>query len=62
MYLDANFFMFLWFDEGKKGIKAREILQEIVKGKHAMTSALAIDETMWVILKNKHETFLRQVI
>lgn len=53
MYLDANFFVMLHFDYKQKGERAREILNQITKGKPAITSVLALDEVMWVIIKNK---------
>ncbi len=62
MYLDANFFVFANFDTGSNGCEARRIIQEITKEKHAITSSLALDELMGVIIKNKQHQKLRQVI
>ena len=62
MYLDANFFILLNFDYKDKGEKARQILDQIVKGKSAVTSVLTLDEVMWVIVKNKQEKELRNII
>lgn len=62
MYLDANFFVFAVLDNTKKGQKARSIQEEIMNGKWAITSVLALDEVMWVFIKNKKEHLLRKVI
>lgn len=62
MYLDANFFIIANFSQDEKGKNARHIFQEIVKGKKAITSSLALDEVMWVIIKNKKVGELRGVI
>ena len=61
MYLDANFFIIANFDAGPKGKKARTILGQILSGKEAVTSALAMDEVMWVLHKQRKEE-LRDVI
>ncbi|MBI2144416.1 hypothetical protein HYU17_04685 [Candidatus Woesearchaeota archaeon] len=47
IYLDANFFVFCFFDQSEKGKNSRSLLQQIVDGKEAATSALALDEVMW---------------
>ncbi|MEM2897494.1 MAG: type II toxin-antitoxin system VapC family toxin [Candidatus Bathyarchaeia archaeon] len=62
IYLDANFFIIYNFDQTKKGENARKILGEIIAGKKAITSSLALDEVMWVIIKNKQEEALRETI
>ncbi|MBI4438542.1 type II toxin-antitoxin system VapC family toxin [Candidatus Woesearchaeota archaeon] len=62
IYLDANFFIFFNFDNGKKGENARKLLREIVQGRYAVTSSLALDEVMWVIIKNNRSKELRDVI
>ncbi len=62
LYLDANFFIFCNFDQTEKGENARKIMQKIIDGKAAATSTLALDEVMWVILKNKRVSEMRGVI
>ena len=62
LYLDANFFILSNFDTTTKGENARKLLQGVVEGKEAVTSVLALDEVMWVILRNRKETELRTVI
>ncbi|MCP8308660.1 MAG: type II toxin-antitoxin system VapC family toxin [archaeon] len=62
IYLDANFFVIYNFDKTVKGEKARKILEEIIAGKEAITSSLALDEVMWVIVKNKKIEALRETI
>jgi len=62
IYLDANFFVIYNFDKTLKGEKARKILEEIINGKEAITSSLALDEVMWVIIKNKKIEALRETI
>ncbi len=63
MYLDANFFIFALLDNTRKGEKAREIQQKLIEGKeNAVTSALALDEVMWVLRKNKKQHLLRKII
>ena len=62
IYLDANFFIFAAFDAGKKGDHARMILAEIIHGRKAVTSALAIDEVMWVFKRNKFAGNLRSTV
>ncbi len=62
IYLDANFFVIYNFDRTIKGEKARKILSEIIAGKKAITSSLALDEVMWVIIKNKKIRALRETI
>jgi len=62
MYLDANFFILANFSSDRRGKNARLILQDITKGKHAVTSSLALDEVMWVLVKNNQKAELRSVI
>ena len=63
MYLDANFFIFALLDKTKKGDTARSIQRQIQEGKKpACTSALALDEVMWVLIKNKRRNLLRKAI
>lgn len=63
LYLDANFFIFALLDKTKRGKNARNIQRKIVDGKEkAITSVLALDEIMWVLIKNKKEHLLRKVI
>lgn len=62
IYLDANFFIIYNFDQTIRGEKARKILEEIIAGKEAITSSLALDEVMWVIIKNKRIEALRETI
>ena len=63
MYLDANFFIFALLDQTKKGDRARELQSDIITGKkQAITSVLAIDEVMWVLIKNNKSHLLRKAI
>src|SRR3989338_4584606 len=63
IYLDANFFIFALLDTTIKGEKARGFLKEIIEGKkEAITSVLALDEVMWVLIKNKKEQLVQQAI
>lgn len=62
MYLDANFFVFLNFTANPPGKNARTILNQIIQGKKAITSSLALDEVMWVLIKNKLQHEIRNVI
>lgn len=63
MYLDANFFVFALLDTGPKGRKASEIQERLTRGEAAaITSVLALDELMWVLLKNKKKELLRTAI
>ncbi|MBI4141971.1 type II toxin-antitoxin system VapC family toxin [Candidatus Woesearchaeota archaeon] len=63
IYLDANFFVFALLDQTKKGEKARDIQKNIVEGKiRAFTSVLALDEVMWVLIKNNKQHLLRKTI
>jgi len=63
VYLDANFFAIALLDQTTKGHKAREIQKEIIEGRLvAFTSSLSLDEVMWVLVKNKKEHLIRQVI
>ncbi|MBS7637988.1 type II toxin-antitoxin system VapC family toxin [Candidatus Bathyarchaeota archaeon] len=62
LYLDANFFIFALLDRTDKGVEARNILQMIVKGERALTSPLALDEVMWVLIKGGKKHLLRMAI
>ncbi len=62
MYLDANFFIIARGESGKKGDRARQITRQIVAGKKAITSSLALDEVMCVYVKNKLQHELRAFI
>lgn len=63
IYLDANFFLFSILDVTQKGENARKIQDSIIRGKQdASTSALTLDEIMWVLVKNKKKHMLRTVI
>ena len=63
IYLDANFFLFAILDVTRKGDNARKIQETILKGKQfAETSALTLDEIMWVLIKNKKSHMLRTVV
>ena len=62
MYLDANFFIFSNVTTDARGDRARKILREIVAGKHAVTSVLALDEVLWVLRKNKRGGESRPVL
>lgn len=61
-YLDANFFILYNFDQTLKGERARKIQADIVAGQNAITSSLALDEVMWVLIKNRKAEFLRETI
>ena len=59
-YLDANFFIFALLDNTERGEKARKIYREIIDGTYqALTSSLALDEVMWVLIKNRRSHLLR---
>ena len=63
IYLDTNFFIFALLDQTKKGDKAREIQREIIAGKNfAITSPLAMDEVIWVLLKNGKQHLIRKTV
>lgn len=62
MYLDANFFIFANFASDRRGQKARAILKNVTNGKLAITSSLALDEVMWVLIKNRQDSELRAII
>lgn len=49
-YLDANVFVFAVLDEGVRGERARELLRAVaVEDEPAATSALTIDEVVWIL-------------
>jgi uncharacterized protein len=62
MYLDANFFILCNFDTGSRGESARKIQREIVEKGRAFTSSLALDEVMWVLIKNGKKSVIRETI
>jgi predicted nucleic acid-binding protein len=63
IYLDANFFIFSLIDNTSKGEKARKIHAQMVSGKmEGCTSALAIDEIMWVLLKSDRKHLIRTAV
>ncbi len=62
MYIDANFLITARLEAGEKGERAGRITSEIQNGKKAVTSALVIDEVMWVLRKNKRPEIIRQVV
>jgi len=63
LYLDANFFIFALLDNTERGTAARRIQKTIVEGKErAITSSLAIDEIMWVLLRNRKQNLLRVAV
>jgi len=62
MYLDANFFIFCNFDSTQRGENARRIQQKIALGNKAATSAITLDEVMWVIIKTGKREVLRETI
>lgn len=53
IYLDANFFIFLNFDQTERGNRAGKLLQKIVDGRQAIISTLAIDEVTWVVTRKE---------
>ena len=62
IYLDTNFFLFANFDKTTRGENAWRLQQKIISGEKAMTSALTLDEVMWVIIKNKRKAALRETV
>jgi uncharacterized protein len=62
IYLDANFFILCNFDSGSRGNSAREIQRKISEGLKASTSVLALDEVMWVLIRNRKKEVLRETI
>ncbi|MFH0713375.1 MAG: type II toxin-antitoxin system VapC family toxin [Candidatus Micrarchaeota archaeon] len=54
IFVDANIFLgALIPGNSTNGISSADLLDEIARGQHeALTSALVIDEVMWVLLKN----------
>jgi predicted nucleic acid-binding protein len=62
IYLDANLFVYARFDHLQKGERARKLLRKIVEKGEAITSVLALDEVMWVVLKNRKQDELRSII
>ncbi len=63
LYLDANFFIFALLDNTTKGQSAREIHKRIAKGAdNAVTSPLAVDEIMWVLVRAAKKHLLRTAV
>ncbi len=62
IYLDANFFILANFDLTEKGGNARKLQESIIQGRKAVTSALVLDEVIWVLIKNKKHSLLRETI
>ena len=62
IYLDANFFILCNFDTSSLGENARNLQLKIDEGTKASTSSLALDEVMWVLIKNKKSEVLRETI
>ena len=63
LYLDANFFIFALLDRTDKGVGARSLQQKIVGGKeNAITSSLALDEIMWVLIRGGKQHLLRTAV
>jgi len=62
-YLDANFFIFALLDTTKKGVAATEIHRSITNGRQrAVTSPLAIDELMWVLVRAGKRHLVRTAV
>jgi hypothetical protein len=61
-YLDANFFVFALLDRAKAGERARIFQKKIIKGEQAVTSALTLDEILWVLVKNNRKELIEEVI
>ena len=54
IYIDSNIFVYAVLDQEQKGISARKLLQQVQDGKQkAATCALTLNETMWVIRKQR---------
>lgn len=63
LYLGANFFIFALLDTGEKGQRAAEIHRSIAQGKErAVTSPLALDELMWVLIRTSKKHLLRTAV
>ncbi|MBI4181772.1 MAG: type II toxin-antitoxin system VapC family toxin [Candidatus Aenigmarchaeota archaeon] len=62
LFLDANFFVFANFDLGEKGKRARSLQKEIIARRDACTSVLALDEVMWVVVRNNKKDQLKNII
>ena len=60
--IDTNFFILMNFSLDKRGVRAREILKHIIQGDPAVTSSLALDEIMWIMLHNNQASKMRAVI
>ncbi|MBI2126701.1 MAG: type II toxin-antitoxin system VapC family toxin, partial [Thaumarchaeota archaeon] len=63
IYLDANFFVFCNMDWTERGERARILVQKMIDGaQEAVTSALTLDEVMWVVMKSEMNKELRRII
>jgi len=63
MYLDANFLVFAAVGIGLQSERARALARRVSSGEiDACTSALALDEAMWVLRKNGQNALVRPVI
>lgn len=63
VYLDANIFGYANYGTAEKGELATKILEKIASGKeHGVTSCLTLDEVMWICIKQKKTSEMRQVI
>lgn len=62
IYVDANVFAFAVLASDKQGARAQDFLQSIEDGTKAMTSALVLDELMWVLRKNGHPELIPDII
>ena len=63
LYLDANFFIFALLDNTKKGAEARNLQRKIVEdAEESITSSLALDEVMWVLIRGDRRHLLRAAV
>lgn len=62
MYVDANVFAFAVLASDKQAARAQDFLQSLEESGHAVTSALVLDELMWVLRKNRHPELIPDVV
>jgi len=63
LYLDANFFIFAVLDNTSRGVDARRLQLMIAKGEEkAVTSSLALEEVMRVLIRGRRQHLLRTAI
>lgn len=63
IYIDSNVLVYAVVDFGAKGKAAREVMRLIDDGAlEAMTSALTMDELMWVFLKSGRKDSMRRAV